>query len=332
MSSLHDVVTRWWKGDLGDAGAALDVVTAPAEALYRAATNARNALYDAGTLHSTRLDVPVVSIGNVAVGGTGKTPVTAWLARKLADEGAQPAVLHGGYATDEPRLHTELNPAIPVFVGRDRVAMGRKAIAAGARIIILDDAFQHRRIERDVDVVLVAAESWRGRRRALPRGPWREGVQALQRADWVVVTRRTASAREAASVVDLVRAAGAKQTAQLALRATEWLHQGMPSSAPTGAALLVTAIAAPDAFLENAGAAGASIRQHVFHPDHHEFSAADADDIMRRSNGGAIVTTAKDWVKLRAVLPADRVWVLRQTVEPETGCSELLERIRGLVR
>src|SRR5688500_14293271 len=119
--SLHDTVLRWWDGKLGGAGAALDVLTAPAALVYRGVIDSRNSLYDRGRLDSMRVPAVVVSVGNIAVGGTGKTPVTAWLARIVRGMGARPAVLHGGYAADEPALHARLNPDIPVFAGRDRV-------------------------------------------------------------------------------------------------------------------------------------------------------------------------------------------------------------------
>src|SRR5689334_7985793 len=102
MRSLHDFANRLWKGELGAAGAALDVAMAPAALLFDATSTVRNVLYDAGAIASVRVDVPVISVGNIAVGGTGKTPFTAWLARTLRERGLAPTVLHGGYADDEP--------------------------------------------------------------------------------------------------------------------------------------------------------------------------------------------------------------------------------------
>jgi tetraacyldisaccharide 4'-kinase len=333
MKSVHDFVGRWWNGELGGAGDALDVITAPAEALYRGATHMRNALYDAGTLESIALDVPVISVGNVAVGGTGKTPVTAWIAATLRAAGRAPAVLHGGYADDEPALHRELNPAIPVVVGRDRVATGRAAIAAGANILVLDDAFQHRRLQRDLDIVLVAAESWSAHPRALPRGPWRESTSGLSRAHWIVVTRRTAAIDEARAVRARIAALfPAAEIAVLHLAARDWRHAGLEAKAPATPAHALTAIASPHAFVENARSAGAIIDGVTFLPDHHEYSRDDVGDVLKSAGTAPIVTTAKDWVKLRQLMPADRVWVLSQNVEPEDDAVRLLQRARDLGR
>lgn len=326
---LHDFVSRWWDGDLGAAGQALDAVTAPAEVLYRGAMRARNALYDTGTLEAVRLEVPVISIGNVAVGGTGKTPVTAWLAGMLRAAGSRPAILHGGYARDEPTLHRELNPDIPVYAMKDRVEGGRTAIARGANVLLLDDGFQHRRLMRDLDIVLVAAESWSNAHRALPRGPWREGDDALDRAHWILVTRRTATAAGALQVAAAL-AAHNRPVSGVHIAATEWQHCERSATAPTHTAMVVAGIAVPADFMENARMAGARIRDSWLFPDHHEYSADDAERILTRAGQSPIVTTAKDWVKLRALLPAERVWVLTQRVIPDADCEPLLERVRAV--
>jgi tetraacyldisaccharide 4'-kinase len=288
MKSLHDTVLDWWDGRLGGTGRALDVLTAPAEALYRGITSSRNALYDRGSLESTRLPVPVISVGNVAIGGTGKTPVTAWLARVLHDAGRRPAVLHGGYAADEPALHARLNPDIPVHTGRDRVATGRTAIGAGADVLLLDDGFQHRRIVRDIDIVLVAAETWGMRRHTLPRGPWREPEAALSRASNIIVTRRTADQPAAAAVADGIRRIFPGGVAVVHLHASVWRrgdrvwdHGREPP--PAAGALLATAIAQPAAFEENARAAGATITGRILFPDHYDFSTADAAAILEKA-------------------------------------------------
>lgn len=346
MRLLHDMVTDWWKGQLGGAGTALDVLTGPVEVLYRAGTGVRNSLYDTGALETTALGVPVISVGNITVGGTGKTPVTAWLARILRDAGARPAVVHGGYADDEPALHKEMNADIPVHIGRDRVATARVAIRGGANIIVLDDAFQHRAIARDLDIVLIAAETWDTHRRMLPRGPWRENVDALRRADWVVVTRRTAPHEQAMRVLEQIRGIagsdsgraqrevsnGPPQLAIISVEPGAWRHHGGTSAPPEREAILVTAIGSPDAFLANARTAGATIRDHHFYRDHHTYTRADADDILRSAGTSPIIATAKDWVKLKHLLPSERVWILEQRVLPEDACDILLHEAGSLMR
>ena len=177
-----------------------DLGLRPAEALYRLGIALRNRAFDVRLLRAHRAGVPVVSVGNLLVGGAGKTPFTRWLVAELLARGEQPGILHGGYAADEPDLHRRWYPELPVVVGRDRVRSAAAAIEQGATVLVLDDAFQHRRIERDLDIVLVPAEGWTARPRLLPRGPWREPVTSLARAELIVVTRRTASAALAADV------------------------------------------------------------------------------------------------------------------------------------
>ena len=193
MNRPDDFARQVWAGEGGAVGAALRLALAPAEAVFRGVVAARNGAYDRGWLRSERVDVPVISIGNVSVGGAGKTPFAAWLARRLADWGRKPAIALRGYGEDEIVLHRELNPDIPVFRGRRRVEAAREAVAAGRDVIVLDDAFQHRALARDLDLVLIPVEGWEPRPRVLPRGPWREGVQALARADLIVLTRKSAT-------------------------------------------------------------------------------------------------------------------------------------------
>ena len=327
-------VERMWRRETGAAGKALQVALAPAELLFRTAVRARDAAYAHELMPAARARVPVLSVGNLVVGGAGKTPLTAWLARRLVDAGHSPAVLHGGYAEDEPELHRAWNPDIPVYVGRDRVVSARAATEAGATVLLLDDGFQHRRLDRDVDLVLVPAESWTTEPHLLPRGPWREPVIALRRASAVVITHRASSpaqrqaARDGASAV-----APDVPVMVVALVADRW-RTGADAlePAPAGArppeqpVVAVTAIAQPTLFVENARAAGATVDELVAFPDHHAFDASDAAEIQSRAAGRGIVTTAKDWIKLQALLPAAKVHVLEQRVVLEQG-SELLDAL-----
>lgn len=329
MSSraLHDLVRRWWAGELGGAGRLLDALTWPAERLYRGVVAARNRAYDRGA-RATHPGVPVISIGNLAVGGTGKTPFAAWLLRELQRRGRRPALLHGGYAPDEPALHRGWNPDVPVIAERDRVAAAARARAAGADVLVLDDAFQHRRIARDLDIVLVAAERWSAAPRLLPRGGWREPPTSLGRAGVVVVTRRTASAEHAAAVAaDIAALAVAAPVATVRLAPAGWMDgEGNETPAP-GDSLVVTAIAEPEAFVSNARTAGAQVSGVRFWPDHHAFEDEDSRELLVDAGPRTIVTTAKDWVKLRDLLPADRVRVLRQDVIVESGEAALMEAV-----
>jgi tetraacyldisaccharide 4'-kinase len=323
------------------------------EAAFRGLVRLRGVAYDAGLFEVARVAVPVVSVGNISVGGAGKTPVARWLVGELRRRGHLPAILHGGYAMDEPDLHRLWHPDLPVLVGRDRVASARRALAAGASVLVLDDGFQHRRLARDLDLVLVAAEGWAGRRRLLPRGPWRESTRALARAQAIVVTRKVAPAEEARALLEEFHdlAPGAA-VVQLHLRPSGWRRHGQdgevrggvrgacgaapettaggPAGAPAGEVLAVTAIARPELFVANARAAGAQVGGALCFRDHHGFTARDLDRIRREAAGRRLVTTAKDLVKLAPLAPDLELWDLEQEVVVEEGMAELAGLLDGL--
>lgn len=314
----------------------LHAALAPAEAAYRLATGVRNASYARGWIRVERAGVPVISIGNLLVGGSGKTPVTAWLAAELRRRGARPAILHGGYAADEPALHRRWNPDVPVLTGRDRVARGREAEAGGVGVLILDDGFQHRRLGRDLDLVLVPAESWTARPRLLPRGPWREPPESLRRADAVAITRREATAAEAARVAaEVERFARRATVAVIALVPAGWRRPGrggtLATEAPAGETVAVAGIAEPEHFRANAATAGARVADALWFPDHHCYTAGEVEGIERAAAGRAVVTTAKDAVKLCGFETSLDLWVLEQKVVPEQGAQDLLTLLDPLL-
>ena len=330
-NALGTLADRYWSGELHAAGTGLHVALAPAELLFRAIVAVRTRAYDRALLHSERAPIPVISVGNIAVGGAGKTPFTHWVARELRARGARPAIVHGGYAADEPALHRYWSPDIPVIVDRDRVRAARTAAAQGADVAVLDDAFQHRRLQRDLDIVLVSADRAAAPLRMLPRGPWREPLSALRRADLVIVTRKGAS-RDAARVLatQLQRVTG-KPIAQVQLRPDTWLHQGETALPPSAPALLVCAIAEPRSFEQSAQQAGAHITDSALYPDHHDYSVANVADITRRAAGGPIVTTEKDWMKLQHQLDAAHVWILTQAVVIESGADIIAAALDGVM-
>jgi tetraacyldisaccharide 4'-kinase len=319
-------VARWWRGEAGVWGRALGWALAPAELAYRVVARAYHSAYSRGFLQAASVGVSVLSVGNLVVGGSGKTPVTRWLVEQLLRRGARPAVLHGGYAADEPELHRVWNPEVPVLACRDRVAAARQAIAGGATVLVLDDGFQHRRLARDVDVVLVPAESWTRRPRLLPRGPWREPPRALARARVVAVTRKVAGEESAARVArEAAGFAPGAMVVRLRIEPAGWRLAGAESAggAPRGDVVAVAGIANPELFLANAQAAGARIVDRLIFRDHHPYSPHDIARILELARGRPIVTTAKDAVKLRPLAEQLEVWVLEQRVVVEAG-GELL--------
>jgi tetraacyldisaccharide 4'-kinase len=323
-----------WAGGGGAAGAALRLLLGPAEAAYAGVVAARNGVYDRGWLHSERVDVPVVSIGNVSVGGAGKTPFAAWVARRLREWGRRPAIALRGYGEDEILLHRELNPDIPVFRGKRRVAAAREAAAAGCDAVVLDDAFQHRALARDLDIVLVPVEGWEPRPRLVPRGPWRESPRALARADVIVLTRKSADAARTAQVGgEVTRMHPGTPIIQCALLPSRLvpLHGGAGTDvgALTGRRVLaVAALAVPEPFIHHLREAGAEV-EALTYPDHHPFTEADAAGIMARGTQRTIVMTHKDAVKLRVLLsPSTEAYVLEQSVTIESGADALEAALR----
>jgi tetraacyldisaccharide 4'-kinase len=178
--------------------AALRGLLAAAEPIYGAVVARKNRRYDNGSLPATRVEVPVISVGNLTVGGTGKTPFVIWLAKWFRERGVQVALISRGYGqkqglNDEAREIAAQLPAVPQWLNPDRVAAARQAIRQHqAEVLLLDDAFQHRRIARDLDIVLIDALEPFGFGHLLPRGLLREPVESLKRAHVVALSRADA--------------------------------------------------------------------------------------------------------------------------------------------
>lgn len=338
MADPREVIEKIWRGRDSSSRVARALLT-PAEMLYRAIIEIRGELYDRGVFPAHEFSVPVLSVGNLSVGGTGKTPVSAWFASQFHERGVMPAIVLRGYGGDETLVHQRLNPGVPVVASSDRVRGIRNAIAEGADVVVLDDAFQHRRAERDVDVVLFNADAWTGTVRLLPAGPWREPLKAARRAALAIVTRKTA---DAATIGDLRRALGRAAPAvptsvvHLApgdLRSTA-TGQSLPLQAIEGADLTaVAAIAHPESFFRQLTECGAIVRPHSF-PDHHAFTRADAEKLARESaSSDFVVCTLKDAVKLEALWPAEAgsLWYVSQRFRVEDGRQNLEHVISAIL-
>ncbi len=334
---VDDWVRRWWRGEAGWPGRMASIALLPGEWIFRWAAAMRNRMFDAGLLSAARVPVPVVSVGNLTVGGTGKTPLVRWFVGALAELGARPAVVSRGYGRDEVLLHREWHPDVTVVADVDRRAAARSAVDEGAGVVVLDDGFQHRALGRDLDVVLVAAEtSFPGRR--LPRGPYREGARALRRAQIVLVTRKTASAAQAAVLARDIQSRHRHLTvARVRLQPGGWTDlDGAPTTAPGPGAVVVTAVAEPESVLALAervseGRQASSFDLTAF-PDHHEFTDIDLRRIV--AGGRSLIVTEKDAMKLRErrdVLGDTPVHVLTLVVRWEAGETDVRARLAGLV-
>lgn len=331
---LEGWVRRMWRGEAGWTGRLVSWALLPVEGVYRGVVALRNCLFDVGLLHTAEPPIPVVSVGNLVVGGTGKTPVAAWLVRQMESWGAGPTLVARGYGEDELALHRAWNVDAPVVADPDRVAAVTRSTGRGARSAVVDDGFQHRRLGRALDVVVVAAEQ-EPRVRCLPRGPYREGFGALARADAVIVTRRSAPDEAVEAWARRVRAAGGPGllVARIDLVPDGWRGlDGVAMEAPDGEVLAVTSIARPEAFVALVGRLLGRAPELVAFPDHHPYDAADVERIVRAAGPRTVVTTEKDAVKLgvfERTLPPVRVLPLR-VVEGE-GCEALWARVRTAV-
>jgi tetraacyldisaccharide 4'-kinase len=331
-----------------------DFVLAPLGIAYGAAGSARRALYRAGVLTVKGIGAPVVSVGNLTAGGTGKTPLVEWLARAAAGDGRRVCILTRGYgradagkrvvvsdgervlagareAGDEPCLLAESlrDFRVAVISDANRVAAAGWALKnLRSEVFILDDGFQHLRIARDLNILtLDATDPWGGGH-LLPRGRLREPLGEMRRADLIVITR----AELAAEVEDLraraVRLSGGRpvllaRTTTLRIaplhRPPDSLPDSLPGSneippplapIPQPPAAMPQPLAAfcgignPQAFFAHARGEALTLSYTRAFADHHVYTQGDVDDCLReavRHGARALLTTAKDAVKLRAL-------------------------------
>jgi tetraacyldisaccharide 4'-kinase len=331
----------------------------PLAPIYRGAVFARAAAYRRGWIRSVGLEVPVISIGNLSFGGTGKTPIAIALARDLARLGRRPAVLTRGYKRladhqivvmgpeprhgvaevgDEPLEIARRLPGVPVVVDADRARGGAEAQRLGADVLLLDDGFQHLRLERDLDVVVIdAGDPWGGG--ALPpRGRLREPLTALERADGVVIAKAPSDWRPVVAEIEktLDRVAPRLQVFVSRLRPSR-VH--LPAEGWRDPAVLqgrrVVAFAAlgrPGGFATTLAEAGAEIVSTHWFPDHHVYTDHEVAEVVAEAAAADAVpvTTAKDAVKLPSDVAALIVEAVAEPVEGSwNGLWRLLPEVRS---
>jgi tetraacyldisaccharide 4'-kinase len=286
-----------------------------AAVFYGLAVAARNFGFDRGWLQTHRAAVPVVSVGNLTLGGTGKTPMVEWIARWFRERGTRVAILSRGYGhtggmNDEGRVLEENLPDVPHLQNPDRVALAQvAAVELETELIVLDDGFQHRRLARDVDVVLLDALEPFGLSRLCPRGLLREPVRSLRRAGAVVLSRSDLIARadRAAIRAEAERHAGSLKWVEARHAPLDLVDcEGHTSSLIELSGKSVAAfcgIGNPEGFHRTLRALGTELIDFRVFPDHHPYTAADVGSLERWVTGlGAnlVLTTQKDSVKLRA--------------------------------
>ena len=305
----------------------------------------RRRMYRRGVFGSRAVGAPVISVGNLTTGGTGKTPMVAWLVGQLKKAGRDPAILTRGYKAragraDEAEMLFK-QTGVPVIVNSDRVSGGLSAVEAGADVLVMDDGFQHRRLKRDLDIVLIDATNPLGYGHVLPRGMLRERPSALRDADVIVITRcDLVSAGELEALRD--------RLGRLARRAEICLAGHVPTAviAPAGRRAPASALAGkkvlafcgignPDAFFETVARSGAEVVGRIAFDDHAAYGPPAAEKIASAAGeGGAeiLVTTAKDRVKIEdpAALGAP-LWTLEVAIGLTEGEALLIERVKKVL-
>lgn len=285
-------------------------VLAPAWAGFAAASQVRRIAYDRGWLAAERVGAPVLSVGNLVAGGAGKTPAALALARMLAARGRRPAVVSRGYrGIDGRNEEAQLAPDMPTVCDPDRVRGARTALAQGADCIVLDDGLQHRRIHRDLDLVVVdATRPWGdadgGAGWMLPLGYRREALAALARAQVAWISRGHLAPERAAGLRARLAGMGLTVVAEDAPERRITALDGADAAAPTGEVVLASGIGNPLGFELDARDLGWRVRASLRFRDHHHYTAADAAAIAVHAAGATMVVTAKDAVKLAPLWPA----------------------------
>jgi tetraacyldisaccharide 4'-kinase len=359
---LHDLTLRAMSADPPHFGQrAWRGVLAVVSLAYGAAIRTRNAGFNLGLLPAQRLPCRVVCVGNLTVGGTGKTPAVIALARRLTEAGSKLCVVLRGYgrsgpavgvvsdgrdllltwqhAGEEAVLLARHLPGVPILVGGDRLQVGRLALQRfGPDTILLDDGFQHRRLHRDVDLVLLDATDPFGGGWLLPRGRLREPVTGLARAHAVVVTRSDQAA-DLESLRQSLRATAPEIPIAWAVHRPSRvvdLASGEERSVEVlrGARVFaVSGIANPRSFHQTVTDLGATIAGALVFPDHHAFLTQDRAHMAREARAAGathILTTEKDAIRLGTNLPAGLpVCALSIDLEVVEG-AEVLHRLLGV--
>lgn len=308
-----DLISRR-SGDGGWAAALIRTVLIGLSLPYSAVTRIRNRLYSCGTLKTHHAGVPVICIGNLTTGGTGKTPLVVWLCRHVREKGLECATLTRGYRTqkgklsDEPALLAAQCPDVPVVVNPDRVAGATEAIQDhGAQVLVMDDGFQHRRLARDLDIIAIDATNPFGYGRVLPAGLLREPLTGLKRAHAAVLTRCDQVAEE-----DLSRIEEEIRRINRNLAIARSVHAPIAIRTTTGAELPLEqmrgkrifafcGIGNPQAFSRTVSQLGATLVGTRAFDDHYRYTPQDlkaVQDQARSLDAALVLTTQKDWTKI----------------------------------
>ena len=316
---------------------------------YATVIAGRNWLFDRQLKRSHAVSVPVISVGNITAGGTGKTPMVSWLAQWLAGQDLRVTLISRGYGSDADKPNDEALeleqrlPGVPHVLNPNRIKAAHRAIEElKSQVIVLDDGFQHRRIARDLDLVLVDATNPFGYGHLLPRGTLREPIAALRRADMIAVTRVDLVQQDSLEKLESQLAAYAPQVPRfrVAYQPQHLLNasqQQMGLSDLAGCSVAAfCGVGNPQAFRKTLEGCHCEVVDFRAFPDHHPFGPADIESLnrwLRHLHGiDAVICTHKDLVKICLdQLEEIPLWAL--TVQPEitSGQPALEERLKKLI-
>ncbi len=314
---------------------------------YAIAVRLRNLAYDRGWLSAHRAGVPVVSVGNLTTGGTGKTPCVEYVARHYRQQEVRVAILSRGYGgeggrNDEALVLEENLPDVPHLQGADRVRWARAAVEElDSEVLLLDDGFQHRRLARDLDLVLLDATDPWGQGRLLPRGLLREPISGLRRAGVILLTR----CDQASDLAALRRRVGriapgvpVVETTHRPLDLVDSEESVLPLEALRGRPVAAfCGLGNPEAFRRTLLDLGADLRAFRTFADHHPYGRGDVEDLHRwavdLAADGLVVTTQKDLVKVRLPRLGGRpLAALRIRLHVEAGQDALHHHLDAVLR
>ena len=297
-------------------------------------------------LRTFRFPIPILSVGGLEAGGTGKTPIARLLLRALLNDGKRPGLLTRGYGRTEKGLVRRqpgeaLHPHrlgdepvmmsagldIPIVASADRVAGVQALIEMGCDVAVLDDGFAHRRLERSLNIVAMRAEAPFGNGRLIPRGRLRESPRGLNRADLLWLHHRQTS-RPSPSLPSNER--WSQKPTILSRTKLEWLHDEHPGGPPPTPVLLVSGIARPEDLSNSCHELGLQTIGHCAFSDHHRYTQADIHLIEEKAcegGAGSIVTTAKDWAKIKHLDLTATYRILDTSIEIISGLELLAQKL-----
>ena len=317
----------------------VSALLSPATLLFWVASNARRAAYRLGLLGTTRLVVPVIVVGNITVGGTGKTPLVLWLASLLKSRGRSPGIVCRGYGGTEgpPRAVTaDSDPYIcgdeavllarasscPVWTGNDRPAAARSLLESNdCDVVLSDDGLQHYALARDLEICVVDADRVFGNGWLLPAGPLREPPSRLSEVDAVVVHGMDGSGASLSRVRSLNAACLGMKLEPRGFWNLRHPDRRVDAGHFRGKRVhAVAGIGNPERFFRQLREMGMDAREHAF-ADHHAFEVSD----LAFAGTDPVVMTEKDAVKCQRI-SSDRCWALAVEAVPEPGLEKLVLR------